>query len=334
MLNHLKHLLNKWYPQRDTMQWVLATIIATKGSSYRKPGAMMMINNLGQYHGMLSGGCLESDIMRQARRCWDSGLSKIIQYDMRDEDDIAWQLGIGCGGMVRILLQAVSSDNDYQQLCKLRNNINRHQDCYYNQILKEGCTTNSISFDLKNSKNEAACLSHKILAPVHLAVFGGGADAVPLVRLAASIGWQVSLYDPRTTYARASDFVSADLIVKESLATLNYREYLQNIDAAVIMTHNLELDAKALQLVQKSSATYTGLLGPEHRSDRVFSIAKLKKHQLDKPLANPIGLRLGGDLPESIALSIIAEIHAYLHKSDANSMGDILFSQNLVKNTA
>ena len=91
MANHLHHLLEHWYEKRDELDWVLATIIGTEGSSYRKSGAMMMINSLGQYHGLLSGGCLESDIMRQARRCWDNQKSRMIQYDMREEEDLAWQ---------------------------------------------------------------------------------------------------------------------------------------------------------------------------------------------------------------------------------------------------
>jgi xanthine dehydrogenase accessory factor len=113
-------LLNNWYEQRDELEWVIATIIGTEGSSYRKPGAMMMINSLGQYHGLISGGCLESDIMRQSRQCWMSGKNIIIQYDMREEEDITWQLGIGCGGLVRILLQPVSADNAYLKLIELR----------------------------------------------------------------------------------------------------------------------------------------------------------------------------------------------------------------------
>ena len=60
MINHTQELLNTWFKQCDELEWILATIIGTEGSSYRKPGAMMMINSLGQYHGLLSGGCLES----------------------------------------------------------------------------------------------------------------------------------------------------------------------------------------------------------------------------------------------------------------------------------
>ena len=112
MANRITQLLTYWSEDRDKHLWVLATIIQTDGSSYRKAGAMMLINDMGQYFGLLSGGCLESDIMRQARRCWDNLQNRIIEYDMREEEDLAWQLGIGCGGMGKIFLQAVHAAND------------------------------------------------------------------------------------------------------------------------------------------------------------------------------------------------------------------------------
>ena len=109
MANHTQQLLNTWYEQRKDVDWVLA------------------------YHGLLSGGCLESDIMRQSRQCWMTGNNRIIQYDMREEEDIAWQLGIGCGGLVRILLQPINTANNFLQLRELRQLINQNQACKYIQ---------------------------------------------------------------------------------------------------------------------------------------------------------------------------------------------------------
>ncbi len=99
---------------------------------------------------------------------------------------------------------------------------------------------------------------------------------------------------------------------------------LSQIDAALILTHNITLDAAALALVQSSSAKYVGLLGPIHRTDRVLDIAKLSRDNLTKPLANPVGFRLGGELPESIALSMISEAHAVLEKADGLSISGVL----------
>jgi xanthine/CO dehydrogenase XdhC/CoxF family maturation factor len=100
--------------------------------------------------------------------------------------------------------------------------------------------------------------------------------------------------------------------------------WLQELDAIIIMTHNVQLDAEALNAAQKSTATYVGMLGPTHRTERVLAVHKLALSTLKVPLANPIGLKLGGELPESIALSIIAEIHAHFEGCDAHSISNIL----------
>jgi xanthine/CO dehydrogenase XdhC/CoxF family maturation factor len=351
MANHTQQLLNTWYAQRDQMEWVLATIIGTEGSSYRKPGAMMMINSLGQYHGLLSGGCLESDIMRQSRQCWESGNNRIIQYDMREEEDIAGQLGIGCGGLVRILLQPLNAKNSYLQLTDLRQLINQNQACKYVQSIDEGPPKNSLILAGSNTeftvqqeaqstvKTTSDVFEHIIKPSLKLAIFGGGIDAIPVAKIAHNLGWHVSVADPRTGYARQAQFADAKQIIKTSFDSISEHTWLLNIDAIVIMTHNVTLDAQALSLAQHSSARYVGMLGPLHRTDRVLKEASLVLSELDtettleqpkntrvltKPLANPIGLRLGGELPESIALSILSEIHAFIEQADAKSISSIL----------
>ena len=334
MANHIQALLNTWYDHRDKMEWVLATIIEIDGSSYRKPGAMMMINSMGKYHGLLSGGCLESDIMRQARQCWHTGKNLIVQYDMREEEDIAWQLGIGCGGLVRILLQEVSKKNAYLQLDTLRRCINQNQQCEYIQKLSETTPKNAVVQSIQASekqqkKPQSATLTQdefkQFITPVkHIAIFGGGVDAIPVAKIAANVGWHVTVADPRTGYARPSDFVDAQHISKAPFNHLEEMTWLQDIDAIVIMTHNVQLDAEALHAAQHSNASYIGILGPTHRTERVLAAKEFTLSSLRVPLANPIGLKLGGELPESIALSIIAEMHAHFEGCNAHSISNIL----------
>lgn len=331
MSNRLNKLLEHWLKTRDSSQWVLATIIETDGSSYRKPGAMMMINDLGQYYGLLSGGCLESDIMQQARRCWQNGLNRTIEYDMREEEDIAWQLGIGCGGMVRILLQPVNAENQYLQLGLLYQKMQNNQPCRYQQSLANAAPNNLVLSDESDdgaSSDQPELTKSVFIQPItaapHLAVFGAGVDARPLVAMAAELGWKNTLVDPRSGYARDAYFPAADQIVREPIASLNGKSWLQNIDMALIMSHNMALDGQALALVQQSSARYVGLLGPVHRTERVLTGAQLTRDDLVKPLANPVGLRLGGDLPESIALSMLAEAQAFIAGADGLSISAVL----------
>ena len=333
MANRINQLLSHWSGNRDKHLWVLATIIQTDGSSYRKAGAMMLINDLGQYFGLLSGGCLESDIMRQARRCWDNQRNRIIEYDMREEEDLAWQLGIGCGGMVRILLQPVHVDNDYLKLDELNSCLEQRQKAEYHQQIDEGLPLNTVRAMVNKlgtltagiSTNRGADVFVQQLSPAPLlAVFGAGVDAKPVVSIAGELGWQVLLIDPRVGYAKSEFFTKARQIIRQPLDQLHNATWLNQIDVALVLTHNIKLDASALKLLQSSNAKYVGLLGPTHRTDRVLEIAKLTRNDLTKPLANPVGLRLGGELPESIALSMLAEAHAMLEKADGLSISGVL----------
>ena len=288
---------------------------------------------MGQYFGLLSGGCLESDIMRQARRCWDNQQNRIIEYDMREEEDLAWQLGIGCGGMVRILLQPVHIDNNYLKLDELNSCLEQRQNAEYHQQIDEGMPLNKVLPVVHNLQTVAATIQNNGLVDVFvqqlkpaplLAVFGAGVDAKPVVSIAAELGWQVILIDPRVGYAKVEYFTKASQIVRESFEQLHDASWLNQIDVALVLTHNIKLDAAALKLVQNSSAKYVGLLGPTHRTDRVLDIATLTRNDLTKPLANPVGLRVGGELPESIALSMLAEAHAVLEEADGLSISGVL----------
>ena len=333
MANRISQLLSHWTGNRDTHLWVLATIIQTDGSSYRKAGAMMLINDMGQYFGLLSGGCLESDIMRQARRCWDNQQNRIIEYDMREEEDLAWQLGIGCGGMVKILLQPVHKDNDYLKLDQLNSYLEQRLKAEYHQQIDEGSPLNKVLPIVTKSQAIAASKYTdgvadtfiQLLSPAPLvAVFGAGVDAKPIVSIAAELGWLVLLIDPRVGYAKTEYFTKASQIIRQPIDELYDAKWLNQIDVALVLTHNIKLDASALKLVQNSSAKYVGLLGPTHRTDRVLDIAKLTRTDLTKALSNPVGLRLGGELPESIALSMLAEAHAVLEKADGLSISGVL----------
>ncbi|WP_158969020.1 XdhC family protein [Paraglaciecola sp. L3A3] len=333
MANRIHQLLAYWSAHKDSQQWVLATIIQTEGSSYRKAGAMMLINDLGQYYGMLSGGCLESDIMRQARRCWDNQQNRVIEYDMREEEDLAWKLGIGCGGMVKILLQPVNAKNNYLYLAELQHDLTERQSVIYKQNIDSAFPNNQI-IHLQDNLHQAESGLLKIdqqyyfiqtLNPApYIAVFGAGVDAKPVVAIAAELGWQVILLDPRVGYAKEGYFKGAMQTIREPFEQLINAKWLKQIDAAFVLTHNVKLDADALVLLQHSNANYIGLLGPTHRTDRVLDAGLLTRNSLTVNLANPVGLRLGGELPESIALSMLAEAHAVIEHGDAKSISGYL----------
>jgi len=322
MSNRLSQILSSWKSQKDQLQWVLGTVVNTDGPSYRNTGAMMMINSLGQWQGLLSGGCLENDLLRHAREVIQSGCSKRVTYDALD-DDTSWLLGIGCGGKVEILLQPVNHQNHYLQLQQVLCYLNQHTDCYYQIDLKS--QHNRVGLNSKAQQPSKNSLEVLIKADPLVVIFGGGVDAIPLTRMAKQLGWNIHLVDHRVSHARESDFSHLNNIIHAAPEQLlerltnhdNSLNWLTQCDAAIVMTHNLSQDAAVLNLLSslsKSRLKYIGLLGPDSRKQKVLLMANLNEALLPTLLHGPMGFDIGGELPESIALSILAEIHAVLEK--------------------
>ena len=155
-----------------------------------------------------------------------------------------------------------------------------------------------------------------VMPPPHLLIVGGGADAQPVVELAALLGWEVSLADPRPANARRERFTSAGMILRELGGTLVDYMRDQRVDAAILMSHNVQLDAEALSCCQHVELSYVALLGPRHRYHQVVEQAGLSGRSLRRTVSAPAGLDIGGRLPESIALSMLTECHAVLHQAE------------------
>ena len=329
MANHLTHILEDWYPQRDDTEWVLGTVYATEGSSYRKPGAMMLFGGLGQQLGLLSGGCLEGDIQRHGRRVMQSGESVSLTYDGTDEDDISFQLGIGCGGVVRLHLQPVLAAQQYLELDAVHAALQSGSAGVYRVDLREGARDFTNTFVLHDpapagrpavlNSDGGPTLSVPVRPLEHLLIAGGGVDARPLCRMASELGWRVSVWDPRPANARPAYFESASHLVRGGIEQLESHLDRFPPSAAVIMTHNVSLDASVLSLLATRPLKYVALLGPRHRRTEVLESAGLMDAMLPWPFAGPAGLDLGGELPEMVALSILAESQAVLGGRQGNS---------------
>ena len=338
MANQLFHLLTQWHPHRDACEWVLGTVYKTDGPCYRKTGSMMLFNGRGQQLGMLSGGCLEVDIQRHARQVMLSGKSITLCYDSSEDDDPSFHVASGCGGTVHILLQPISAQTQYLQLDSVFRTLGaRRAGQYYQRIPDATCTVQSQFIEthiLSQSANPerpdlieedgSVWLATPIIPEPHLLVVGGGVDAQPLVSMAHELGWQVSVWDPRPANARREQFLSADWILQGPALELCDFAISKSVDAAVLMTHNIQLDGAALQSLQQCPLQYLGLLGPYDRCLKVLAQAGLKESELTTQIAGPAGLDIGAELPESIALSILAECHASLKKRSACSLTGVL----------
>jgi xanthine dehydrogenase accessory factor len=337
MTNHLSQALTHWFENKDQTQWVLGTIYKTEKSAYRKAGAMMLIDGFGQQYGLLSGGCLEADIKLNAKRVMQTGKSLLLTYDSQDEDDLAFQIGIGCGGVVHIILQPITAENDLG-LSDLREALNNRRGGVYRQLIADKQAPEATfdfngplqNFDIAQrstleTQEGAEWLVTQIRPDPHLLVVGGGPDAMPVVEMAKRMGWYVSLVDPRAANARKEFFASADVIGREMGAELTQYAHESRIDAVVLMAHSVSLDAQALKDLHKvESLKYLALLGPRHRHDTVLDEAGINWQDAIVPISGPAGLDIGGDLPEAIALSILSECHAALHGRTATSLSKTL----------
>ncbi len=326
MSHHIEDLLSQW-SKFPNDKWVLAVITNIQGSSYRKTGAMMLFHSLGNSIGLVSGGCLEGDLLRHAQRAIQQDQAINITYDASDESDASYQLG--CGGIVDLLLIPVTADNNYLNLNTLMEQLKSSNCEYHLPLVKTGTQAASISVNVvpitdkndydfakstygkSNNAPNVTILQIPCRTRFHLAIFGGGLDAQPLAKMAIQLGWKVTVFDERSSYAHQHHFPNTH-IIKQPISTLETK-HLLNIDGVVVMQHNLSLDALAVKLISQSNQTYIALLGPHHRRDQVFSKANITLDDFKGFFSAPAGFNIGGELPESIALSILAECHAIFH---------------------
>jgi xanthine dehydrogenase accessory factor len=328
--NQLIHLLNAWYPERDARRWVLGTVYRTRGSAYRKPGAFMLFDDLGQQWGLLSGGCLEADLHRRAMHALDQGRAASVCYDSLDEDDMTFRLGLGCGGIVDIMLQPVTAEADRLGLPPLREALNRREPVTYWQRLPgdDGAVEARVvpGIDQPRTRLVEDAGAGWLVTPLpplpHLLVIGGGADARPLVAMGAQLGWEITVLDPRPANARPEYFPAASRVSSAHPEAMSAEPWFDSVNAAVVMCHSRSLDAAAIAALRDRPLDYCALLGPRHRSQQVLEDAALTRDALAFHLHGPAGLDLGGELPESVALSILAQCQATLNGRDARPLSE------------
>ena len=325
---------------------VLGVVLETAGSTYRKPGALMLIAADGNYSGLLSGGCLEGDLREHAESVRASGTPRVISYDLRGPDDLLWGLGVGCEGAMKILLMRVARSNDWQPLAHLSSELAAHRATAVGLIVE---STNASSAAggviLMDGESAGAALngrsvlqsmladaardravgwmdSHEhgarifalpLTLPPRILLLGAGPDTLPIVDFASRLGWKVTLADHRSAYAQADHFPTAERVVQSRPEELPSVVDLSGYAAAVVMSHHLPSDLAYLRVLAASSIPYVGLLGPAIRREKLLSDLGDDASRLRPRLHAPVGLALGGRAPESIALAIVSEIHAFVH---------------------
>jgi len=324
---------------------VLATVVHTEGSTYRKPGAQMLIAPDGQVAGLLSGGCAESDLLERAAKVFSTGIAQIADYDTRGTDDAIWGIGLGCEGAMRILLTRLEPANDYQPFAFVVDCLREHRAGAFALVTASRSANRPLGHALhSHARNLSAPLLAQmqsgqvatlddegaevfvapIALPERILILGGGADAQPVVEIAGLLGWQITVADHRPAYAIADRFPRARQVVLASPAELPTKVALDDYDAAVVMSHHLPTDLAYLQMLSQCQIRYVGLLGPQARRQRLLSELGDAAARLSDRLAGPVGLDIGAQSAEAIGLAIIAEIHAHLYGRNGASFSGLL----------
>jgi xanthine dehydrogenase accessory factor len=305
---------------------VLATLTSVEGSSYRRPGARMLISKDGHRIGSISGGCLEEDLVERSRSVAASGNAELVVYDTTAENDIVWGVGLGCHGIVRILLERIPPRPDW--VCALAENMRtgRATDLVVLWEESEGPVGTRLRDDPKLGRQGSGpgVFRERIEPPTSLILFGAGDDAQPLARMALELGWRVTIADPRPALLTEQRFPGVSALVLGPPDELVARAAPFPGSLAVVMTHHYRHDVPLMSHLLPLPLAYLGLLGPKRRADKILVELADKGLVVTAAMRSrlwaPVGLDLGADAPEQVALSIIAEMSAVLSGRDARPL--------------
>jgi xanthine/CO dehydrogenase XdhC/CoxF family maturation factor len=352
--------------KRAEQKAILATIVKVKGSTYRRPGARMLIREDGTTIGAISSGCLEADVAERARKVKESREACTVVYDLTSPQNDVWGLNLGCNGIIHILLEPLPLSARSMHLKFI-------EDCLSNQ--KSGVIASvfrvdgefkatvgshlflqedgSVVEDVKNPVLAAAltedCLAalrsknsfvkeyrflegvvevslEVIRPPVPVVIIGAGTDSMPLARFAKELGWQVTVVDHRPAFITKERYANADELIQARPEEIAEKIQFKGNTVTVIMTHDFSHDLQLLRTLLPSPVPYIGLLGPAKRTELLLE--KLREtgftpttKQLSR-LHSPIGLNIGAESPEEIALSILSEIQAFLNGRSGGFLRD------------
>ena len=334
----------------------LATVVKVEGSSYRRPGARMLVTEDGDLTGAISGGCLEGSALRKARLAMFQQQNKLEIYETTDEDDGRLGIQLGCNGTVYILFEPIIDKDENNPIQLIRRALqqrkrsiiatvfsphNKQQQtgtCYFfnreEKILlngdaaieKDGQHLFNQQRSLVKEYEEHTVLYQFIPPPVRLVILGAGNDAQPLAELASLLGWDIIVVDSRPVYCTPERFPGASQVCRikpsEVLTAITPDEQT----AVIVMTHNYNYDMSALEQLIQSDCQYIGLLGPKKKLNKMVDELTSRGVEINEEVLQkiygPVGLDIGAETSEEIALSVLAEIKSVFSKRDGSSLKD------------
>jgi xanthine/CO dehydrogenase XdhC/CoxF family maturation factor len=364
---------------------VLATVVRVTGSSYGGVGARMLIRVDGSTVGLVSGGCLESDLAEHARRVHETDRAEVVRYDTRDDEDAPWGLGLGCNGLIDVLLEplqparakyfakflcrALEADRPSVLATVIRvalpaentsfvdtstilggdseaagaaPSVGAHALFTGNRIEKSGewgggNTLARATADIDEALNAGRRglyreygpieVAFEVVAPaVRLVICGSGPDVIPIARFGAELGWDVTVVDHRPVDdSHKARFPAARIVECPEASHLGDAVTLTPGAAGVVMSHHISRDTDYVDALLKAGAAYIGVLGPRARTERMLADLSARTGAPitpGGPLFAPVGIDIGGEGPDSIALAIVAEISAVMSGRSAGHLRD------------
>ncbi len=348
--------------QKLQQQTALATLVQVEGSSYRRPGARMLITEKGELTGAISGGCLEGDALRKALLAMAQLRPMLVTYDTNDEDDASIGLGLGCNGIIQVLIEPIDPDKINNPIHLLKTIVGKRQKAVlvtlfslHNKkeaqpgtclLLTEDENIAGDAHMLKNillkdardilvkkqsafknyiaGKYPVTAFIEMIEPAVSLIIIGAGNDVLPLIKMADIIGWQTTVVDGRPNYAKAERFASACQVLVSKPENVLNQIVIDEQTVFVLMTHNYNYDKAMICVLLNHNVKYVGMLGPLKKKQQMLDELQQEgirfTNQQLAVLHSPVGLDIGAETPEEIALSIIAEIKAVLGGRNGTSL--------------
>jgi xanthine dehydrogenase accessory factor len=305
----------------------LATVVATRGSTYRRAGARLLIPAEGEPIGNISGGCLEGDVARIGREVIASGEPRTVEFDMTADDDAVWGYGLGCNGAIELFveptggaLESVAALRSGQGSCLVipltGPDAGRH-------LLDADCAAAAALHDGSPRVEEVdgeRIFYEPLLPPLRLLICGAGHDAIPLVRQASELGWRVVVLDVRDALLTPERFgIGVDFANPNPEAAADALAPDLHT-AAVLMSHNYLRDIAYLRSFLDRPLAYLGVLGPRGRTEQM--LAEMGRPEAIDRLHAPAGLDIGAEGAEEVAHAIIAEIVSVIRGREGGPLRD------------
>ncbi|MES2268433.1 MAG: XdhC family protein [Bacteroidota bacterium] len=290
-------------------QTALATVVHVEGSSYRRAGARMLVTNDGQLTGAISGGCLEGDALRKAQLVMVQQKPMLVTYDTTDDDDAKFGVGLGCNGIINILIEPIDDGQENNPIAFFKRFLSKrepavlitifnmedrraeqygtcllyHKDGNTNGALPTGTISEAILLDARgvllngNTGSKTyfyhenyTCFIELLQPAISLVIAGAGNDSIPLVQMAKVLGWQVTVVDGRANYATTGRFPLADKLIIAKPGEVRKQVLVDKKTVFMLMTHNYNYDTALLADLLNTNTAYIGVLGPKKKLNRML----------------------------------------------------------------